>query len=149
MLFLQYPWKFHVLSSSLTAVWTFSRIVHFSNDSKDELREHPNKKDWLLHTAVLAGKWTFFDKKTYYKIKKDSYLSQNRWYFDKITSFRKLMICFCYFRQKKIIFQFGCDPCWPLCKCKWGSEKQFLEVLPNFFQNYWIATKTIKVNWIP
>ena len=41
----------------LYSVWIFPGIPHFStiqkfchfcNDSKDELIEHPNKKDWLL-----------------------------------------------------------------------------------------------------
>ena len=41
------------------AVWIFSGIAHFStvqefclfyNDSNDELKKHPNKKDWLLQS---------------------------------------------------------------------------------------------------
>ena len=43
----------------LPLVWIFSGIAHFStvqkfchfcSDSKDELKEHPNKKDWLLQS---------------------------------------------------------------------------------------------------
>ena len=46
-------------SSPLPPVWIFSGIADFStvqkscyfcNDSKDELKEHPNKKDWILQS---------------------------------------------------------------------------------------------------
>ena len=48
--------------------------------------------------AVLAGNDTFFERK--HHSQKDSQLSQNIWYFDKIKTFWKLMIYFCYFYQK-------------------------------------------------
>ena len=46
---------------------------------------------------------TLFWHKTSLKIEKDSYLSQNIWYFDKIKVFSKLKMSFCYFCQKKSI----------------------------------------------
>ena len=46
---------------------------------------------------------TLFWHKTSLKIEKDSYLSQNIWYFDKIKIFSKLKMSFCYFCQKKSI----------------------------------------------
>ena len=46
---------------------------------------------------------TLFWHKTSLKIEKDSYLSQNIWYFDKIKIFSKLKMSFCYFCQKKSV----------------------------------------------
>ena len=46
---------------------------------------------------------TLFWHKTSLKIEKDSSLSQNIWYFDKIKIFSKLKMSFCYFCQKKSI----------------------------------------------
>ena len=42
---LYHPWKFRVLNRP---VCFFSGIAHFYSASKDELKEHPNIKDWLL-----------------------------------------------------------------------------------------------------
>ena len=30
-----------------------------------------------------------------------------------------------------------------------GSQKEFFRGFTNFFQNYWIATEVININWIP
>ena len=54
MLLLQHPWKFHVLNSpvcilsGIAHLRTVQNICHFSNAFKDELKDHPNIKDWLL-----------------------------------------------------------------------------------------------------
>ena len=106
---------------------------------------------------------TLFWQKTSLKIEKDSYLSQNIWYFDKIKSFWKLMICFCYFCQKKC-FSFRVWPIMtPFC-ANWSHKKTIFERFYQLFfrtngcnTSYWyllnpltyfIGNQPKKVKWV-
>ena len=58
------------------------------------------------------------------------------------------MICSCYFCQKNCFFILGMAHADPFV-VQIGPEKSiFVNVLPKFFQNYWIATEVININWI-
>ena len=91
-----------------------------------------------------AGNHPILAKK-HCKTEKDSKLSQNIWYFDKIKSFWKLEICFCYI-FKKIVFCPGPDPYFGASCAKKGFRGLIYQI---FFRNYWIAIKVILVDWIP
>ena len=55
------------------------------------------------------------------------------------------MFWFCYF-YKKIVFVLGMAHGDPIIEV--GKKWLFLEVLANFFQNYWIPVIVININWI-
>ena len=55
------------------------------------------------------------------------------------------MFWFCYF-CKKIVFVLGMAHGDPIIEV--GKKWLFLEVLANFFQNYWIPVIVININWI-
>ena len=52
------------------------------------------------------------------------------------------------FLPKKIVSSFWVGSMLTLFSCKLHPKKHFLEVLPYFFQNYWIATEVINTDWI-
>ena len=58
------------------------------------------------------------------------------------------MICSCCFFPKRCFFILGMAYA-DLFLAQIGPEKAiFVEVLPNVFQNYWIATEVTNINWI-
>ena len=59
------------------------------------------------------------------------------------------MICFCYFRPKKLFFILGVAHNDPIF-VQIGPQKQCFRGFANFFfQNLKIATQVININWIP
>ena len=56
------------------------------------------------------------------------------------------MLCSCYFCQKNGFFILGMAHADPFVVQIRPEKATFVEVLPHFFQNYWIATEVININ---
>ena len=56
------------------------------------------------------------------------------------------MLCSCYFCQKNGFFILGMAHDDPFVVQIRPEKATFVEVLPHFFQNYWIATEVININ---
>ena len=54
------------------------------------------------------------------------------------------MICFCYYAKKN---QLWARSITIFFLCKLGPKNTFSEILPTFFQDSWIATQAININY--
>ena len=100
---------------------------------------NPVKSLEKRYHSCYGWKWYFLAKKHHTKF------NQNIWYLDKIKSFWKFMIWFCYFCKNIVFFCYGCGP-WGL---HLGQKMVIFRVLAIFvFQNYWVPMKVTNITWI-
>ena len=100
---------------------------------------NPVKSLEKRYHSCYGWKWYFLAKKHHTKF------NQIIWYLDKIKSFWKFMIWFCYFCKNIVFFCYGCGP-WGL---HLGQKMVIFRVLAIFvFQNYWVPMKVTNITWI-
>ena len=135
----------------------FEYIYHLFHIILFDLRVWPKKKPLPIRSGfrkvhqptpcypqLLCWKWHFLAKNITQNRKT---LSQNIWYFNKIKSFWKLMIWFCYYWKKCFLFW-----AWPMGTpflYKLGQKIVIFGGFSNFFENYRVTIKAININSIP
>ena len=112
--------------------------------------ERPDTSTGTEDHSCFSWTWAFLIKKISHIVEKDSELSQNIWYFVKLKFLKAddLLLLFLKKRKKKLFFILGMAHADPFV-VQIGPPKNAIPTGFFFFQNYWIATEVININWIP